>query len=297
LESTQRRGFTLIELLVVIAIIAILAAILFPVFAKAREKARQISCLSNEKQLGLGVLQYEQDFDEKYPCGAQQNGLGSGWAGQIYPYVKSAGVFKCPDDTNPLIGSQNVSSFGYNRNCAIYDSSATPHPEGRSLSAFTSVAKTVVLFEINNSQGYDVTNLRNKGDQPGDPQVASQNNGDETYGGGSLAGCGLGGPDDMRGYSVSNPYKAGEAQYTTGYLRNSDPSAAAQAYFTPTGRHSDGSNFVMADGHAKWFRPGAVSGGFPNATPGDCGSGGTGGRTASTVDCADSTIAATFNIN
>ena len=66
-QICQRRGFTLIELLVVIAIIAILAAILFPVFAKAREKARQITCTSNEKQLGLAFLQYVQDYDETYP--------------------------------------------------------------------------------------------------------------------------------------------------------------------------------------------------------------------------------------
>src|SRR5579862_5972441 len=71
----QRRNsaFTLIELLVVIAIIAILAAILFPVFAQAREKARGISCLSNVKQLGLGVLMYVQDYDETFPIGAQQD--------------------------------------------------------------------------------------------------------------------------------------------------------------------------------------------------------------------------------
>src|ERR1700749_4186309 len=102
MKPSQRNntfGFTLIELLVVIAIIAILAAILFPVFAKVREKARQTSCLSNEKQLGLGFMQYFQYYDEKYPCGKFNGGhFGSGWGGQIYTYVKSVGVFKCPDD-------------------------------------------------------------------------------------------------------------------------------------------------------------------------------------------------------
>src|SRR6201994_4278177 len=113
-------GFTLIELLVVIAIIAILAAILFPVFAKVREKARQTSCLSNEKQIGLAFTQYIQDNDETFPvqggedAGSIQPSLGMGWAGQVYPYIKSTGVFKCPDDgtgvqTNGAITSYPVS--------------------------------------------------------------------------------------------------------------------------------------------------------------------------------------------
>ncbi len=301
MNQCRQRGFTLIELLVVIAIIAILAAILFPVFAQAREKARAIACLSNAKQLSLACLQYEQDFDEKCADGAQQNGLGSGWAGQIYPYVKSTGVFKCPDDPNPDITSQNLSSYGYNRNCAIYDGSTTPHPDGQSLAAFTSPAKTVLLFEVDNSRGYDVTNLRNKGGQPGDPSIATQNNGDETYGGGSLAGCGLGGKYDMVGYSThfgsdrATPADDGKAHYATGYLRNSGTDSVSKLDFTPLGRHSgSGANYVMADGHAKFFRPGSVSGGYPNGPAGNCG---TPGNTASTVDCADSTIAATFNIN
>jgi prepilin-type N-terminal cleavage/methylation domain-containing protein len=75
-KSPDRLGFTLIELLVVIAIIAILAAILFPVFAKVREKARTIACLSNLKQIGLAVAQYQQDFDESMPCGTAFSGTG-----------------------------------------------------------------------------------------------------------------------------------------------------------------------------------------------------------------------------
>jgi len=98
-STTERRrsGFTLIELLVVIAIIAILAAILFPVFAKAREKARQITCASNEKQIGLGILQYVQDYDETFPKSNTPTDVLC-WAQQIFPYTKSSDVYKCPDN-------------------------------------------------------------------------------------------------------------------------------------------------------------------------------------------------------
>jgi len=91
------RAFTLIELLVVIAIIAILAAILFPVFAQAREKARSASCLSNEKQIGLAILQYVQDYDETYPIGVNADWNAS-WPTLVQPYVKSLDVFRCPSD-------------------------------------------------------------------------------------------------------------------------------------------------------------------------------------------------------
>lgn len=96
------RGFTLIELLVVIAIIAILASILFPVFAKAREKARQSSCLSNTKQLAVGLLSYAQDYDESFPIedfvyAGTGNDAGDGsWRGAVFPYCKNAQIFICP---------------------------------------------------------------------------------------------------------------------------------------------------------------------------------------------------------
>lgn len=92
----MRKGFTLIELLVVIAIIAILAAILFPVFARARAKAQQASCLSNIKQLQLGMIMYASDNDQRYPL-AGGTGIPD-WANAVYPYVKNVQIYLCPSD-------------------------------------------------------------------------------------------------------------------------------------------------------------------------------------------------------
>jgi prepilin-type N-terminal cleavage/methylation domain-containing protein/prepilin-type processing-associated H-X9-DG protein len=105
----KRSGFTLIELLVVIAIIAILAAILFPVFAKAREKARQSSCLSNEKQLALAIMQYVQDYDETMPMYAD-GGYKYNWDTAVLPYVKNSQVFNCPS----AAASNNYTRYGVN---------------------------------------------------------------------------------------------------------------------------------------------------------------------------------------
>ena len=104
----NRKAFTLIELLVVIAIIAILAAILFPVFAQAREKARQISCASNYKQLGLAVMQYSQDNDELYPIGCDAGWWDCTWVINIQPYVKILNIFACPDDGNRTLGPNDT---------------------------------------------------------------------------------------------------------------------------------------------------------------------------------------------
>jgi len=118
----KRKGFTLIELLVVIAIIAILAAILFPVFAQAREKARQATCISNEKQIGLGIVMYNQDYDEVYPMAAVYGpSYTTELPQEIGPYIQKvgnfttspAGIWTCPDDgvaPMPFIGAANVAA-------------------------------------------------------------------------------------------------------------------------------------------------------------------------------------------
>jgi prepilin-type N-terminal cleavage/methylation domain-containing protein/prepilin-type processing-associated H-X9-DG protein len=125
----RKQGFTLIELLVVIAIIAILAAILFPVFARAREKARQASCQSNLKQLALGFSMYTTDYDETYPYSlSPATGTLATWiymapappptwdvaAGAIYPYIKNRQIFVCPSIKRPTVGCD----YAMNVNCS-----------------------------------------------------------------------------------------------------------------------------------------------------------------------------------
>lgn len=110
----MRRGFTLIELLVVIAIIAILAAILFPVFAKAREKARQSSCLSNIKQIGLAVLQYAQDYDERLVRHCYQPGANYPWSVAIMPYLKNTQVLQCPSSNGLFASATGCGHYGLN---------------------------------------------------------------------------------------------------------------------------------------------------------------------------------------
>ncbi|MDR3709241.1 MAG: DUF1559 domain-containing protein [Capsulimonadaceae bacterium] len=140
----RRTAFTLIELLVVIAIIAILAAILFPVFASAREKARASACLSNEKQLGLGVQQYVQDFDEKMPSGWNANP----WT-QVLPYIKSSGVAICPSAPEGTINKSYVwQNIYWNFDPAMGHASGGPwqlSPWDAQMSVFTAADKCIIF--------------------------------------------------------------------------------------------------------------------------------------------------------
>lgn len=234
-----RKAFTLIEIIVVIAIIAILAAILFPVFATAREKARQTACVSNMKQLGLALMQYAEDYDELFPGGNSTSQGSTGWAGQIYSYVKSVGVYRCPDDAN--VGSGNWTSYAINQNLSVQTVSGG-HYAGISLSQYSAPAMTVVLLEIRGNSITDVTSPKETESPTG-------------KGLGSLTG----GWDPNGGLSSgSNCPTANQLSYATGSLGG----RGYNCFFNgPTGIHNGGSVYVLADGHAKWLMGNVVSSG------------------------------------
>ena len=237
----RQNGFTLIELLVVIAIIAILAAILFPVFASAREKARQITCLSNEKQMGLAMLQYVQDADECFPRGQYYDASGNplDWQNAIYPYVKNGagtgtsngtatynglgGVWSCPS-----FPSLQIDEMGANANLCHPSYLATP----TTLAQVDAPASKILIAE--KGQGFN----------GGQPLIAV----DEyvwTYSGF--------GQDDGDTRDLPFDYD--------------DPlnSAKSDAYPSPVSmpryRHQGHCDVLYSDGHAKAVAKGQLSGG------------------------------------
>lgn len=257
---SARFGFTLIELLVVIAIIAILAAILFPVFAKAREKARQTSCLSNNKQLGLGFMQYQQDYDEQFPT-SNVNGqhiLGQGWGGQIYPYIKSTGVYHCPDDATPSdTTSAGIISYpvSYAANLSFMRTDSGTSQDvhtGPLLAVLASPAKTILLSEVQGIYGP----LNDPTESGGNGNVVSS----VTNGTGYV-------------YPFGTCWYCSGGRETTGCLGGSNIpctiTATGSGFAAATGLHTDGAVYLMADGHAKWLRGTSVSPGA-NALAEDC---------------------------
>jgi len=245
-----RRGFTLIELLVVIAIIAILAAILFPVFAKAREKARQTSCLSNVKQIGLGLLMYAGDYDECYPSvgGTACNGddgrtyndvtMLPYWL-LIQPYVKNWQLFTCPSQAN---GNCRNGSVAHHRVDQQIDLGRAPGNFQLSYGIFEKV--------LNGSRSI---------------------------------GCGVSGKHRLSAWK--QPAQSVIIADTCGLISGWERIAWANVcgagcnadrQTDSNGRHNGGSNVGFMDGHSKWYSAGGVHGAWASNWYQGCGSWGNG---------------------
>jgi prepilin-type N-terminal cleavage/methylation domain-containing protein/prepilin-type processing-associated H-X9-DG protein len=236
----RSHGFTLIELLVVIAIIAILAAILFPVFERARAKAQQAQCLSNEKQLTLGCLMYCTDNDDTMPGGEFTNGVWIPyWSGRIYPYVKNGAIFYCPaspaDMTVTYEDAAQTDPYptDYHLNCAIGDISpnncCTPGGYGTSC---TGPPQTPLRQSVINKPAQMI--LLFEGDGPG---TAGYNNRYNYT------------PACAESNNVSGVvYKGGSPWLSTSW----DLAHYYWGCWVGT-HHNTGSNVGFCDGHVKWL--------------------------------------------
>jgi prepilin-type N-terminal cleavage/methylation domain-containing protein/prepilin-type processing-associated H-X9-DG protein len=175
MRRNVRSGFTLIELLVVIAIIAVLAAILFPVFARARENARRASCQSNLKQIGLAVVQYTQDYDEKYPMHNPDDPIGYNaivwdyatstrlnWNDAIQPYLKNWQIYRCPSaPKNSTYPPNGNSSSSYMGNGVVFRRPGTAQIDSAvSVAVIPETSKTILVHEAANASNQSAVNPR-----------------------------------------------------------------------------------------------------------------------------------------
>jgi prepilin-type N-terminal cleavage/methylation domain-containing protein/prepilin-type processing-associated H-X9-DG protein len=287
------RAFTLIELLVVIAIIAILAAILFPVFAQAREKARQSACLSNMKQMGLSLMQYKQDYDETFPTAyyhrafnPASGGTAAGyihWSALVQPYIKNWGVFVCPSDRlgghapTCFSSATNNGGFGYPDGqladqCGggsivddqaprlSYTANSAVLPRFRNIldqnsgvqvvpdALINAPANTIALAELS-----DYLSCLN-GTSLGTPVRNSSHRSVNAYAVDASGGRYLGeNTDSATSPLYAMPYATVKTRLDAcqgGSGATTDPLLTYAGY----NRHSGGSNFAFADGHAKWFK-------------------------------------------
>jgi prepilin-type N-terminal cleavage/methylation domain-containing protein/prepilin-type processing-associated H-X9-DG protein len=277
----KQKGFTLIELLVVIAIIAILAAILFPVFAKVREKARAISCVSNMKQIGLALIQYTGDNDEYFPmtnfhsyATADQGFSGAifssnvhGWPDQVQPYVKSLNIFYCPDDT--LAGTTGTNFWGRGTNISYgingyIANTAVNVNHLRGISGYTSAwgPGTDLPAQKNSNITYPDATILAAEEHGDEAQVAGQipfddnsflasffaSIGPSTSGGDNLTGA---------GYATAGVVPSGGAGY-----QPASPGWQSAGWTagdgTITKAHSK-ANFLFVDGHVKAMTPAATN--------------------------------------